>query len=190
MMGANRRWHRSLLLALSASSVAACGESGGTSDDAIYPPLGIEVSRVTSARDALVGLDLATLDPSTMDRAEIRLVLDGSSVCEFRYVSEGKPVLAFHATDAREGGDSALRGVVNLSGALVPLSGNRSSGGVVLTAGEIRATVTAVNPQDDLRQVASKSEANLLFEIGKRLKVGYQGYYSCGRREPATRVAG
>ena len=36
---------------------------------------------------------------------------------------------------------------------------------------------------------ASKSEANLLFEVGKRLKVGYQGYYSCAG-EPAAPAAG
>ena len=182
-------WHRCLLLTLSASSVVACGESE-MPDDAIDPPLGIEVGRVTSAPDALVGLHLPTLDPSTMERAEIRLVLDGSSICEFRYVSDGKPVLAFHAAQAPEGGDPALRGVLNLSGALVPLSGKRSNGSVVLTAGEIRATVTAVGPEDDLRQGASKREANLLFEVGKRLKVGYQGYYSCVPRETAQHVAG
>jgi hypothetical protein len=139
-----------------------------------------EIAPVTSAHDALGSVYLPTLDPSTMSTAEIRIVLDGGPICVFRYVSDGKPVLAFLAS-----GQDAFRGVIKVNGSLVPLSGIRQGTAFDLTAGEIRTTLTSVDPHGELDLGALRSEANLRFHVGARLTVGYRGYYSC---EVATRA--
>ena len=160
-----------LLAALGA--LAACGE-GAAPDDVMDPVHAPEVARVAPAAEAIGGVHIPSLDPATMVDAEIGKVLGPGPRCEFRYTSEGHPVLA--ASAAADG--EAPAGVVKLNGHLVPLQrGAADAQSIVLQSGEVRLTVTPDGgaPVDDAR----RREANTIFEVGSELRVGYRGYYRC-----------
>ena len=155
-------------LAALALGLAGCGGSGRPDDQTAGapPPPATEIA---SAATALSGADLPMVDPHTMDDAEIRAVVGAGPRCEFRYTSDGKPVLALQA-----GGEA---GVVMLNGRLVPL--RQDSAGVGVAEG-VRLQVGLRDPADAEAAAASRRVgADLLFEAGDRLKVGYTGYYSC-----------
>jgi hypothetical protein len=167
------RVHLALVLALGA--LAGCGEEDAPDDNisAIRPP---EIARIVPANEAIAGAHIPTLDPATMVDAEILNVLGGDSRCEFRYTSAGGPVLA---VSAPSNGDPA-DGVVKLNGHLVALRSASTDGALVLSADRIRLTITP----DDGGQAgalgdARQREADLIFEVGDSLRVGYRGYYNC-----------
>ncbi|WP_368744823.1 DUF6692 family protein, partial [Desertibaculum subflavum] len=137
--------------------------------DAIHAP---EVPRIASAEEALAGAHVPTLDPATMNGAEIRAVLGAGEHCEFRYTSAGKPVLAF--APGRDG--SATKGVVKLNGHLVALQAASTTDEVVLSAEPIRMTLGPAGGQPADGQL---HEVNSVFQVGDALKVGYRGYYRC-----------
>lgn len=160
-----------MLVALGA--LAACGEEAAPDDvtDPVHAP---EVARVAPASEAVGGANIATLDPATMVDAEISKVLGPGARCEFRYTSEGRPVLAASAS----AGGEAPAGVVKLNGRLVALQREGADAqSVVLRSDEVRLTVTPDGgaPLDDAR----RREANAIFEVGNNLRVGYRGYYRC-----------
>ena len=160
-----------LLVALGA--LAACGE-GPAPDDVIDPVHAPEVARVMPAAEAINGAHIPTLDPATMVDAEIGKVLGPGPRCEFRYTSEGHPVLAASAA----AGGEAPAGVVKLNGHLVPLQREAADAqSIALRSGEVRLTVTpdGGEPLEDAR----RREANAIFEVGSKLRVGYRGYYRC-----------
>jgi hypothetical protein len=160
-----------LLIALGV--LAGCGEDAGP-DDVTNPVHSPEIARVLPAGKAIAGAHVAMLDPATMVDAEIDNVLGPDSRCEFRYTSEGRPVLAAKAA----AGGEAPAGVVKLNGHLVPLQREAADAQLIaLRSGEVRLTVTPDGgaPVDDARQ----REANATFEVGSKLRVGYRGYYRC-----------
>ena len=160
-----------MLVALGA--LAACGE-GAAPDDVTDPVHAPEVARVAPAAEAIGGAHLPALDPATMVDAEISKVLGPGARCEFRYTSEGHPVLA--ASPAA--GGEAPAGVVKLNGHLVPLQREAADAqSIVLRSGDVRLTVTPDDGAavDDARQ----REANVIFEVDNSLRVGYRGYYRC-----------
>lgn len=140
-------------------------------DDELHPVANEPPATVLPAREALSGADIPTIDPHTMDDAEIGAVVDAADLCQFRYTSSSKPVLAF-------GNAEGAVGVVKLNGHLVALEATDSEDAIVLIDDPVRLTLTpheGSNPAfTDLR------EATLIFEIGDRLRAGYRGYYGCG----------
>lgn len=149
--------------------LAGCGGNQAPDDNlaALHAP---EIARIAPVSEALAGAHIPTLDPATMNDAEITKALGAGPLCEFRYTSDSRPVLAWKASP-----NSAAAGVVKLNGHLVILE-SASTRNLVLTAEPVRLTV---NPDREGTGPAVE-EANVLFEVGSTLNVGYRGYYKCG----------
>lgn len=175
---AQARWP--LLLAL--GPIAACTE-GSAPDDAlkaIHPP---EIARIVPASEALAGAHVPTLDPATMNDAEIRKALAAGPRCYFRYTSSGEPVLAFRM----EPGAAELGAVVKLNGHLVSLE---TAGGDPSTAptdglrmlSDPIGILVQPDPRDPATAAAGarRREATMIFEVGQSLRAGYRGYVDCG----------
>ena len=160
-----------LLVAL--GGLAACGEQEAP-DDLTNPVDSPEIARIVPAGEAIAGAHIPTLDPATMVPAEIENVLGEVPRCEFRYTSEGRPVLAASAA----AGGEAPAGVVKLNGHLVPLQRDPADAqSIVLASDPIRLSVT---PEGEApAEGAMQREANAIFEVGSSLRVGYRGYYRC-----------
>lgn len=152
-------------------------------DDGAQHPRAAEIARIVPAEEALANAVVATLDPRTMNDAEIRKALGTGPRCEFRYTSSGLPVLAVGAAPS----DPPLGGVVKLNGHLVPLaavpvgSAPGPSGALLLAAGPIRMAIMpepgeGAEGRDGLR----RREADMVFQVGESLRVGYRGYLGCG----------
>lgn len=164
--------------------LAACGQNEAPDDAPSHAP---EIVHVKTAPQALEGAHLTTLDPSTMNGAEIRKVIETGRHCTFRYTSTGKPVVVIGI----EQGGAPMAGVVKLNGSLVALKPDTSAphnktGGFVLVADPVRVSMqpdpqatASTKPQD------GRVEAEMVFEVGQDLKVGYGGYLEC-RSTPAA----
>jgi hypothetical protein len=155
-------------------------------DDETQPARAPEIPRIVTAQEALTGAHIPTLDPATMNDAEIRKAIGAGPRCVFRYTSAGKPVLAVStgATDVTVGG------IVKLNGHLVPLKAapiepaGRGSD-ILLLAEPIRMTITpdrGVQAED--RDRLRRQQANMIFEVGQSLRVGYRGYLDCVSEPP------
>ncbi|TWA93167.1 hypothetical protein FBY14_102344 [Azospirillum brasilense] len=186
----------SLLLIVGLGLLAGCGEAD-TPDDAtkaIRPP---EIVRIETAQAVLDGAHIRTLDPGTMNDAEIGKAIGAGPRCEFRYTSSGRPVLAVGMAPD----NSAQRGVLKLNGSLVvlepaspelasadPASAGGGVGrveGLALVAKPIRTTVSpAPEEKTEIRVGMQRREANMIFEVGQDLKVGYRGYLECVPEPP------
>jgi hypothetical protein len=130
-----------------------------------------------SAQEALDTSEIETLDPHTMNDAEISKVLGEGSFCAFRYVSDGKPVLAWKRQPADA---AAANAVVKLNGLLVELQSKTDGSATQFLADELRLTLTSADSNKRERPSTQRpQEAKLLFEIGQRLRVGYGGYFVC-----------
>jgi hypothetical protein len=175
---------RPLLLAL--GLLAACTEGEAPDDDlqAIHPP---EIARIVPAGEALAGAHVPTLDPSTMNDAEIGKALAAGARCDFRYTSSGRPVLAVRM---QPGGDAA-GAIVKLNGHLVPLEATRADAGELQMRAEPVHIVIQPDPQEPAkaRPGIQRREANMIFEVGKELRAGYRGYLDCGV-EPHRQAGG
>ena len=160
-----------VLLALGV--LAACGENDAP-DDVTNPVHSPEIARVLPAGEALSGAHIPTLDPAEMVDAEIEKVLGPGPRCEFRYTSEGRPVIA--ASTAPSG--NAPAGVVKLNGHLVPLQRESAEAqSIVLRSDQVRL---AVMPDGGAPAAGARQhEADARLEIGESLQVGYRGYYRC-----------
>lgn len=165
-------WRVALVFALGV--LAGCGQNQAPDDDltAVHAP---EIARVVPASEALAGAHIPTLDPASMNDAEIVKALGAGPHCEFRYTSEGRPVLAWQAPS-----NGAAVGVVKLNGHLVILRSASTSGDLVLAAEQVRVTI-APDREDQGNGPANErqEEANVVFEVGSRLRAGYRGYYKC-----------
>lgn len=168
--------------------LAACGESEAPDDDlsAVKAP---EVARVVPAGEALAGAEIRKLDPAKMNDAEIRGLLGAGPYCAFRYTSDGAPVLAVGWTEGGAGAEAAVK----LNGSLVALGGTPADGSVTLSAQEVRLALSPDGPlvpepspgsAGEASGEQEPQEAELLFEVGEELTVGYRGYYTC---HPDTR---
>lgn len=154
---------------------AGCSESDAP-DDELNPVSVPEVARIVPASEALAGAQVPSLDPATMNAAEIEKALGTGPHCEFRYTNEGKPVLAVKALSD---GNAAV-GVVKLSGSLVILRAASASGDLVLQAGEVHVALAPdLEEQVEEPDDAQAREATVVFEVGNSLRVGYRGYYKC-----------
>lgn len=174
-----------LLLILSFGPLTACGESDAP-DDVVDATRASEIAEILPAEAALAGAHVPTLDPATMNDAEVRKAIKSGALCAFRYTRSGGPVLAASMQPDGTAGD----GIVKLNGNMValtpaPRADAGQAGGLLLHADPIRITVTP--DRTDLAQGgngAGHREANMVFEIGQRLKVGYRGYLDCSPEPP------
>lgn len=165
-------WAR-LILVFMLGVLAGCGESDAP-DDELNPVSAPEVTRIVPVSEALAGAHIPSLDPATLNDAEIEKALGTGTYCEFRYTNEGKPVLAVKTLANGAGAE----GVVKLNGSLVVLRAASSAGGdLMLQAGEVRVALAPdLEEQADSLQVR---EATVIFEVGSSLRAGYRGYHEC-----------
>lgn len=170
--------------ALAAGLLAGCGQNEAPDDAAAQAPA---IERVKTAAQALVGANIPTLDPATMNDAEIRKVIGDRPRCTFRYTSSGKPVLV---AGLGPGGSPEI-GVAKLNGNLVSVAPDDAatgfgSGGFVLVADPVRLRVRPISQAAaSAAPGGSRVEADMMFEVGQALKVGYGGYLECTREPPA-----
>jgi hypothetical protein len=165
-------------LTLAALLAAGCGGTEAPSD---APP---EPGPPVPAQAALSGAHVPTLDPHTLREAEIRAVLEPGPRCVFRYTAAGGPVLA--AGPLRHGGEG---GVAKLNGSLVALTLARGAAepamAFLLADDPVRIEVSPDPPER--AQAASavrRREADMVFEVGDRLRVGYRGFLECAAGAP------
>ncbi|MFC4171624.1 DUF6692 family protein [Microvirga sp. GCM10011540] len=173
---------RSALAAVLGLLVAGCGESDVPDDDlsAIRAP---EITRIVPAPEALAGAHIPSLDPAPVVDAAIQKTVGSGPRCEFRYTGSGKPVLVM----AMQPNGMATGGIVKLNGSLVPLSpappasATGQGKSLLLAADRVRVAVTPVaDGEAEDREGMRRQEANLIFEVGQSLRVGYRGYLDCG----------
>lgn len=135
-----------------------------------------QAPRIVGAHEALAGADVPTVDPHTMNDAEIGKVIGAGQFCAFRYTSTGNPVLAF----SPQASGSRMSGIVKLNGSLVPLHGNARRDEVELAADEIHITLELEDERGrGSAPAAQPMAAQMVFRVGERLRVGYDGYYAC-----------
>ncbi len=171
--------------------LAGCAENDAPDDDlkAIRPP---EIARIMPAGEALVGAHVPTLDPSTMNDAEIAKSLPEGPRCDFRYTTAGAPVLAVRM----EPSGAALSAIVKLNGQLVPLEPAREEAGkppvdrLLIASEPVRIMIQPDAPGTKMaRNGVQRREANMIFEVGQGLRAGYRGYLDCAL-EPRTQALG
>jgi hypothetical protein len=180
-------WHLLLAVVL----LVACTESDAPDDDltSIHPP---DIARIVPAGDALDGAHVPTLDPITMNDAEIAKSLPEGPRCDFRYTTAGAPVLAVRVEPA----GAARSAIVKLNGHLVPLepapidAGTTSDDRLLVAAEPIRIVVQP-DPAAPwkTRQGVQRRQADMIFEVGEKLRAGYRGYLDCAL-EPPTQALG
>lgn len=165
---------RSLKLTLIAlSACAGCGSE--SPDDQMNPLRGQDIPRLVSAQEALGTSEIATIDPHTMNDAEISKVLGEGPFCAFRYVSDGNPVLAWK----RQSNGSSVA-VVKINGVLVGLRPESTKNANAFVADAIRLTLLPEDTQqNEASDVGRPRKAKLLFEIDQQLRIGYGGYSVC-----------
>lgn len=155
---------------------AAAGCGGGLPADELTPIRAPQVPRVVAAQEALDTAEVATLDPHTMNNAEIGKVLGEGPFCAFRYVSYGKPVLAWK----RQPGESGAAAVVKLNGLLVRLLSETSQDPDEFAADAVRLRLKpSATSAAEHGNAARPQETQLVFEIDRELRVGYGGYSDC-----------
>lgn len=166
--------------------LAGCGDA--RVDDKVVGVPPPPTAEIVPASAALQGSNVPTLDPATMDDAEMRRVVGDGPRCEFRYTSGGKPVLAVR----QAGSAGAAIGVAKLNGKLVELRGGPAGNdpqAFSLVADKIALTVRA---KEDVRTsqtgTSPRVEADMQFNVshGESVSVGYGGYYSCARSPDRT----
>lgn len=171
--------------------IAACTEADAPDDDltAIHPPV---IARTASPAEALANATVPTLDPHTLNDAEIVKSLPEGPRCDFRYTTAGAPVLAVRV----EPTGTVRSAIVKLNGYLIPLhpapveSGNGSGQRLQLVAEPIRIDVEAdsFTPRAEGPETR-RQEADMTFAVGTALRVGYGGFLDCAL-EPRTEALG
>jgi hypothetical protein len=168
-------------LSIVATALVACGPHEAADDAPARAPAPV---REVTAAQALAGAHVPTLDPHTLDDAEIVRVIGRGPHCTFHYTRTGRPVLAVSVPD--EAG--AARGLVKLNGSLVALqsAGNASTDvSFVLAAAPVRLAVRRLQdapPPQPGRNVPVAGE--MLFTVGQDLEVGYGGFVACTQDPP------
>lgn len=126
--------------------------------------------------------DITTIDPVTMNPAEIDRVVSPGRRCSFAYTAASPPVLVGGAKTK----DASIIGVVKLHGRLVELAAQHAksveelSAGAMFTARGMRLTVKPDREEGgEAKEGQRRWPANLLFELDQGLHVGYRGWYTC-----------
>lgn len=162
-----------LLTPLAALLLTACGDPApgkGVKEPLMSGP----TPEVVSAREAVATPDIPTIDPQTLDTAEIEKVLGAGPRCLFAYTAESAPVVALELT-----GDKAGQGVLKIHGRLVKLAARRTeAGGFDLSAEGMSVSIQPAKGAGDAMPT-ELTEADMLFELEQGLRVGYRGWYRC-----------
>lgn len=162
-----------LLLPLAALLLTACGDPA-PGEGVKEPLMSGPPPEVVGAREAVNMPDIPTIDPQTLDAAEIDKVLGAGPRCIFAYTAESPPVVALQVT-----GDNAGQGVVKIHGRLVKLAALRAeTGGFALKGDGMSIHIDPAATADDPRPTELR-EADMLFELEQGLRVGYRGWYRC-----------
>lgn len=157
-------------------ALTACSNDMRPGDQMNFVATPIIIPRVVSAHEALDGAHIPEIDPAMMTELEIARALGTTAFCSFRYVSAGTPVLAV----APQASDGSADGVVKLNGLLVLLEREANEHSLALAAERVHLYMTFEDSQTTTPPAGARPrEAKLIFEIGRRLRVGYLGYYSC-----------
>jgi len=171
------RFAKLLLLPISAMLLSACGDPA-PEEGMEKPPMKGPAPVVVGAKEAVQLPDIPTIDPQTLDEAEVRKVLGAGPYCSFAYTAESSPITAFG--DPGQGA-AAGKGMVKIHGRLVELSAQRAEAGTIgLIAEGMKLDINIVEPsgQDDMN-ATERREADMHFELEQGLRVGYRGWYSC-----------
>lgn len=162
-------------------SLTACGDPAP--GEGMEKPLAEEPMPEVVPGPVAVGTpDITTIDPATMNAAEIDNVVPPGPRCSFAFTAASPPVLVggVNAT-----GD-AITGVVKLHGRLVELAAQHAktidelNAGATFTAQGIRLTVKPEREEGgEVGERRRRWPANLLFELEQGLHVGYRGWYTC-----------
>ncbi|BAP79898.1 V-type H(+)-translocating pyrophosphatase [Pseudomonas sp. MT-1] len=161
------------LTPLAALLLTACGDPA-PGEGVKKPMMSGPPPEVVGAREAVGTPDIPTIDPQTLDAAEIEKVLVAGPRCLFAYTAESPPVVALRVT-----GDSAGQGVVKVHGRLVKLAAQRAdAGGFALSADGMSVKIQPADAGDEARPTELR-EADMLFELEQGLRVGYRGWYRC-----------
>lgn len=168
-----------------AGFLTACAENDAPDDD-LSSTRAPEIARVASAGDALSGSQTSKLDPASMNDAEVRQGVGAGPVCMFKYTASGHPVLVA----SMEPDGSPHGGIVKLNGYLVRLNPARTdaakqNGRLELAAEQIRLTVSDDGRSEQEPDREQRRAADMVFEIGDSLRVGYRGYLICQPSPPA-----
>jgi hypothetical protein len=162
-----------------AGLAAACSQDGAP-DEAPAPA---EMAIVKTAAQALDGAHIPTIDPATLNDAEIGRVIGNGPHCTFHYTRSGRPVLA--ASLVPRGREV---GLVKLNGSLVLL---RSRGvapaaharDFELVAEPVRLIVRRLQ-NAPVSVTDRRVPAEMVFDVGQELKVGYGGFLACTQEAP------
>ncbi|PWS38878.1 hypothetical protein DFH01_06425 [Falsiroseomonas bella] len=145
-------------------------------DDVVRPERAPRIATVVPVDQALENAHVPTLDPGTMNDAEIRLALGAGPLCMVQYTTVGGPVLAVSQDPGAAGA-----GLVKFNGHLVRLEPAAAEPGWSrLQAGPVRLSVAPPLPEG----VAPLQDAELVFEVGEELRVGYRGFLDCAGAPP------
>lgn len=162
-----------LLTPLAALLLTACGDPA-PGEGVKKPLMSDPPPEVVDARKAVHTPDIPTIDPQTLDAAEVDKVLGEGPRCIFAYTAESPPVVALQVT-----GDNAGQGVVKIHGRLVKLAAQRAeAGGFALSGDGMSVAIEPAAAADDARPTELR-EADMLFELEQGLRVGYRGWYRC-----------
>lgn len=156
-------------------ALTACSDNMGPDDQPNFVRTPI-IPRVVSAHEALDGAYIPEIDPAIMSDVEVARALGSTAFCSFRYVSAGNPVLAV----APQASAGSADGVVKLNGSLVLLKREADEHSLTLATERVQLSMTFEDSRTTMPPAGVRPrEAKLIFEIGRRLRVGYLGYYSC-----------
>ncbi|MEH6389191.1 MULTISPECIES: hypothetical protein [Pseudomonas] len=137
---------------------------------------------VVGAQQAVNSPDIPTIDPQTMQRAEIEKVLGDGPYCQYRYTAESPPVLA--ASNAAK--NERYRAVMKIHGRLVELSADQNPGyenlnkGLAFTAQGLEMKVFPDGEgQAESAKPGERVATELHFSLEQGLSIGYLGWYEC-----------
>lgn len=160
--------------------LTACGDPA-PGEGLDKPTMRAPLPEVVSARDAIRRPDIPSIDPQSLDQAEVEKVLGSGPYCTFVYTAESPPVVAIK----HDGESGGAKGVIKIHGKLVQLSSDPIPGysalrkGPSLAADSIKVNVALGEDGAVQGPSGEKSTANLEFSLDQGLKVGYRGWYTC-----------
>lgn len=161
--------------------LAACGDPApGEGMEKL--PIEEPMPKVVPAPEAVQSPDIASIDPTTMEEAEIDKVIPQGPRCRFAYTAASRPILA--AGIAAERGIAL--GVIKIHGRLIEVTASEMSefktlaDGAIFTADGLRLEVSPIPNEAGTRQKDKwRRPSHLRFELEQGLRVDYRGWYTC-----------
>ena len=171
--------HLLLLVAMLIAAVLTGCADPAPGEGMENPMMQKPLPELASAQDAVSSPDIPTIDPQTLQTAEIVKVLGNVPQCAFRYTAESPPILAIGDSDQGVGSQA----VTKIHGRLVQLSSDRKPSyeslqeGLSFTADGM--TMRMVSDEPEKVKSGKQVTAELHFSLQQGLNVGYLGWYEC-----------